>query len=320
MHEKHNSTERKIKIISEFDENRVDTLIESKVSELSRSRIHKLILEGLVTVNGKKVKKSRKINAGDSIEIIIEDQHIDIKKSNIAVDVILEDENIIIINKPSNMSSHCSQSNMENTVVNSLLGMGKSLFNAGDPLRPGVVHRLDKNTTGAMVLAKNAESYFDLIDQFSNRYANKIYIAIVSGKPKDTGIISENIARSNIDRKKFHVSENGKEAISIYKLIKFDRKLNISLVMVKILTGRTHQIRVHMAHIKHPILGDDVYGSKKVNNKLDHHEQLLHALKIEFKCQNKQYKVIAELQDKFKKLLNSTELSIGFNDLIDFNV
>ena len=220
--------------------------------------------------------------SGDEIEIEIpEPKEINLKPQNIPLDVIYEDNDIIVINKPKGMVVHPANGNPDGTVVNAVMALCKdSLSGIGGEVRPGIVHRLDKNTSGIMIIAKNDKAHINLSEQLKNHEVKKTYIALVRG------IINENeatinmpISRSKNDRKKMAVSRDGKNAITHFKVLgRYKNKY--TLLKVNIETGRTHQIRVHLSHIGHPVIGDDVYSNGK--NEWGISGQCLHAWKIEF--------------------------------------
>ena len=273
---------KKIKVNDEFEGKRIDVYISSVDTQLSRTMIQKLIQEKNIKVNGKIVKAPYKVVLGDEIEMEIpEPKEINLKPQNIPLDVIYEDNDIIVINKPKGMVVHPANGNPDGTVVNAVMALCKdSLSGIGGEVRPGIVHRLDKNTSGIMIIAKNDKAHINLSEQLKNHEVKKTYIALVRG------IINENeatidmpISRSKNDRKKMSVNRDGKNAITHFKVLG-RYKDKYTLLKVNIETGRTHQIRVHLAHIGHPVIGDDVYSNGK--NEWGISGQCLHAWKIEF--------------------------------------
>ena len=274
---------KKIKVNDEFEGKRIDAYISSVDTQLSRTMIQKLIQEKNIKVNGRIVKASYKVVSGDEIEMEIpEPKEINLKPQNIPLDVIYEDNDIIVINKPKGMVVHPANGNPDGTVVNAVMALCKdSLSGIGGEVRPGIVHRLDKNTSGIMIIAKNDKAHINLSEQLKNHEVKKTYIALVRG------IINENeatinmpISRSKNDRKKMAVNRDGKNAITHFKVLgRYKNKY--TLLKVNIETGRTHQIRVHLSHIGHPVIGDDVYSNGK--NEWGISGQCLHAWKIEFK-------------------------------------
>ncbi|MCP2240824.1 RluA family pseudouridine synthase [Thermoanaerobacterium thermosaccharolyticum] len=254
----------RINIIAEKDDvdKRIDSFLASEL-DYTRSYLKKLILDGLVKVNGLLIKPNYKLKEGDSVDVNIpEAEEIDLRPENIPLDIIYEDDDIIVINKPQGMVVHPAPGNYGGTLVNALLYHCKNLSGINGELRPGIVHRLDKDTSGVMVVAKNDKAHLDLSNQIKERTILKKYIAIVEGVIKDDeGSIEAPIGRDHVERKKMAVTEDGRYALTLYKVL--ERYKNNSLIEATIKTGRTHQIRVHMSYIGHPIVGDEVYGYKK---------------------------------------------------------
>lgn len=241
---------------------RLDTFLSLQV-DLTRSHIQKLIREGLIRVNGNTEKPGFKVRANDRVELIIKDVPRDVLiPENIPLDIVREDDYIIIVNKPPGMVVYPAAGNRNGTLMNALAYRSDSLCSIGAPLRPGVVHRLDKDTSGLIVIAKENRAYYRLVEQFREREIEKQYLALVYGNLKDaSGEIVTMIGRSASDRKKMSTrTRRGKEAITHFTVVK--RFNAATLVKVKILTGRTHQIRVHFASTGHPVLGDRTYGKK----------------------------------------------------------
>ena len=258
---------------------RCDVFLSEKISNLSRTSIQKLIKEKFVFVNGKNIKPNIILNIGDEISVSIpEKKETKLVAEEIDLDIIYEDDYIIIINKPRNMVVHPAAGNEEHTLVNALLNHCKlSMINSE---RPGIVHRLDKDTTGLIICAKDDETHLKLVDMFSKRDISKKYLAICNGSfSKESGFIDKTIGRDEKDRKKMSVkSKSGKEALTEYNIL--TSNLKYSLVDVTLHTGRTHQIRVHFSSINHPIVGDDTYGNK--NEKIKAKGQMLHSYYLEF--------------------------------------
>lgn len=254
----------RINIIAEKDDvdKRIDSFLASEL-DYTRSYLKKLILDGLVKVNGSSIKPNYKLKEGDSVDVNIpKAKEIDLRPENIPLDIIYEDDDIIVINKPQGMVVHPAPGNYNGTLVNALLYHCKNLSGINGELRPGIVHRLDKDTSGVMVVAKNDKAHLDLSNQIKERTILKKYIAIVEGVIKDDeGSIEVPIGRDHVERKKMAVTEYGRYALTLYKVL--ERYKNNSLIEATIKTGRTHQIRVHMSYIGHPIVGDEVYGYKK---------------------------------------------------------
>ncbi|VAX15139.1 Ribosomal large subunit pseudouridine synthase D [hydrothermal vent metagenome] len=259
---------------------RVDVFVASQTSGLSRSRIQKLLTLGHIKVNGKTARASRKLKSGDEVSVTVpEPEPLDMAAEKIALDIVYEDDHIIVINKEAGMVVHPSAGHRSGSLVNALLGHGSKLSGIGGVARPGIVHRLDKETSGLMVVAKSDAAHQSLSDQLKDRSLTRVYIAVVRGTPKRyQGIIETNIGRHKIHRKKMAVlKEGGKKAVTSYKVI--EPLKGGSLVEVKLGTGRTHQIRVHLKSIHCPVMGDKTYGPKNVKSYLIG-RQALHAWKL----------------------------------------
>ncbi len=267
---------------------RLDSFISLKTCGLSRSYVQKLIRQGLVAVNTKIEKVSYKVKKGDCIDLIIPDEPENILiPEDIPLDVIYEDEYIIVINKPSQTVVHPAAGHKSGTLINALLFKCGKLASIGAPLRPGVVHRLDKDTSGIIVVAKDDAAYLNLCKQFRERKVEKYYLALLYGSlRKDRGEISAAIGRAVSDRKKMSTkTRKGREAVTQFEVLK--RFKTATMVKVRIITGRTHQIRVHFSASGHPVLGDKTYGKKTNINfaqKIIHfNRQMLHAYCLKFK-------------------------------------
>ncbi|EMT38867.1 23S rRNA pseudouridine1911/1915/1917 synthase [Thermoanaerobacter thermohydrosulfuricus] len=258
---------------------RIDVFLAAEL-DYTRSYIKKLIVDGLVFVNGKTVKPSYKVKENDEVVVNIpEVEKIDVMPENIPLDILYEDDDIIVISKPQGMVVHPAPGNYSGTLVNALLYHCKNLSGINGILRPGIVHRLDKDTSGVMVVAKNDKAHISLSNQIKERSVFKKYVAIVEGVIKDeAGEIEAPIGRHPVDRKKMAVIEDGRYALTLYKVL--ERFKENTLVEAVIKTGRTHQIRVHMAYIGHPVVGDPVYGFKKQKFKLE--GQALHSRVLGF--------------------------------------
>ena len=245
---------------------RIDTFLTNCIENATRSKVQRSIEAKLVTVNGAVVKANYKIKPHDIIEAVqpIAPRPEDVEPEEIPLDIIFEDEFLLIVNKPAGMVAHPAYANYTGTLVNALLHHTKSLSNINEPGRPGIVHRLDKDTSGLLVVAKDDWVHAKLAEQFSKHTAEREYNAICWGRfDNNEGTIETNIARSKRDRKKFTVSDTeGKHAITTYKVIEeFEFTSFIKLVLK---TGRTHQIRVHLSGIGKPVFGDPTYGGKQV--------------------------------------------------------
>lgn len=297
--------EIEITVENNYEGMRLDKYISKIKKDISRNQIQSLIDKKLVEVNGIQEKKSYKIKTGDEIIIYKEEPRVlDLPKKEMDLDIIYEDEDIILINKPVGLIVHPVKGNRTDTLVNALLAHTEKLGNINGTLRPGIVHRLDKNTSGAILVAKNQNSLNDLQKQFKERKTKKIYRTILKGTlPYNSGTIDAPIGRNPKNRTKMAVvKENSKKAITEFKVIK--RYKEYTYVEVGLKTGRTHQIRVHFAHLGFPIIGDQKYGLKEVNLELKH--QLLHAYKLGFyHPQNKEWvEYKADLPESFKNILN----------------
>ena len=273
-------------IVKEEEKIRLDAYISNKMPDLSRMAVKRLLEEDKIKVNGEKAKASNKISKGDKIEIQIDEpKDIKIEAQDIPIDIVYEDEDIIVVNKPKGLVVHPANGNPDGTLVNAIMAICKeSLSGIGGELRPGIVHRLDKDTSGLLIVAKNDKAHINMSEMIKNREVKKTYIALVRGNiPEDSATINMPIGRSTKDRKKMAVKKDGKEAITHFKVIGryTTNKGSYTLLEIKIDTGRTHQIRVHLAEIGYPVIGDEVYSNGK--NEFGVHGQCLHAKKLEFK-------------------------------------
>ena len=287
---------------------RLDSYLANKKKELSRTMIKKLIDDGNVLVNGKKQKISYKVEKNDEIILTIpEAKEINLKAQDIPIDIIYEDNDIIVVNKPKGMVVHPAIGNTDGTLVNAIMNICKdSLSGIGGEIRPGIVHRLDKDTSGLLIVAKNDEAHIKVSEEIKNREVTKIYIALVRGVVKENeATIDMPIGRSTKDRKKMAVNKNGKNAITHFTVLK--RYSKYTLLRIKIDTGRTHQIRVHMAEIGHPVVGDYVYSNGK--NEFGVEGQMLHSQKLEFKhpITKKEMKLEADLPEYFKQIIQKLD-------------
>ena len=261
-------SEKKIRIVlpEGKKKERIDVYLANSVENASRSRIQKLIKANLVTVDNKIVKANYSLSPGEVIELTIPitPRPEDTEPEDIPLNIIYEDDYLLIVNKPPGMVAHPSLGNYSGTLVNALLHHTKKLSALNEPGRPGIVHRIDKDTSGLLLIAKDEWTHAQLARQFANHSIDREYWAVCWGIFKNSeGEIIGNITRSNKDRKLFTVSKTeGKFAHTFYKVI--EEFEFASLVKLKLKTGRTHQIRVHMAHIKHPIFGDPSYGGRKI--------------------------------------------------------
>lgn len=287
---------------------RIDAYIAAIDSGLSRTTIKKLIDDNVVTVNGNPTKNSYKVKDGDIIEYSVpEIKNVDIVAQDIPIDIVYEDNDIIVVNKPKGLVVHPANGNWDGTLVNAIMAKCKdSLSGIGGEIRPGIVHRLDKDTSGLLIIAKNDKAHLNLSEQIKNREVKKIYYALVRGVvPENDATINMPIARSTKDRKKMAVDKSGKEAITHFKVLRrFDK---YTLLEVKIDTGRTHQIRVHLSEIGYPVIGDEVYSNGK--NEFGIHGQLLHARSLDFKHPTTGEKIhlMAEVPEEFANVIKKLE-------------
>lgn len=287
---------------------RLDAYLSLKNEKISRTMVQKLIEEGNILVNGKNPKASYKVSEGDKITLEeIEPKEISLKAQDIAVDIIYEDKDIIVVNKPKGLVVHPANGNPDGTLVNAIMAICKgSLSGIGGEIRPGIVHRLDKDTSGILIIAKNDEAHINLSEQIKNREVKKTYIALVRGFVKENeATINMPIGRSPKDRKKMAVVKNGKNAITHIKVL--ERFNNYTLLQVNIETGRTHQIRVHLSEIGYPIVGDYTYSNGK--NEFGIVGQCLHAKSLKFRhpITNKEMYLEAELPQYFKEVIKKLE-------------
>lgn len=294
----------KIVVKDNNQKKRLDIYIADEIEELSRTTVQRLIDEEKILVNGKKQKSSYKPEVGDEINIDIPEAHEAILKAqDIPVPVVYEDNDIIVVNKPKGMVVHPANGNPDGTLVNAILAICKdSLSGIGGEIRPGIVHRLDKDTSGLLIVAKNDVAHIKMSKQIQDREVIKKYIALVKGVvAENEATIDLPIARSTKDRKKMAVDPKGKNAVTHFKVLK--RYDKYTLLELKIDTGRTHQIRVHMSYIGHPVVGDGVYSSGK--NEFNVEGQMLHARYLEFRhpITGKELRLEAPIPEYFEEIL-----------------
>ncbi len=269
----------KLHIDNEFVGIRLDKVIATLLPDKTRNNILKLIEDGNILVNGKTIKPSQKAQLNDEIEINEpEPKSLDLEAENLNLDIVYEDSDVAVINKPKGMVVHPGAGVNSGTLVNGLLYEMDDLSEINGVIRPGIVHRIDKDTTGLLMIAKNDKASLSLTEQLKRHECNRIYYALVYGEfQENKGRINVPIARSKEDRKKMAVDKDGKEAITNFKVLR--RFKGFTLLELKLETGRTHQIRCHMEYIGHPLVGDKIYGRRKVIGDLG---QFLHAKKIGF--------------------------------------
>ena len=292
-------------LADENDENlRLDAYLSNLIKDISRSKIQNEIKNGNVLVNGQAKKNSQKIHEGDVIEFEPQImQSVKIEPQNIPLDIIWEDENMLVVNKPSGMLTHPTTIERENTLVNALLyKFGENLSDINGEFRRGILHRLDRNTSGLLMIAKNNFAHENLANQIKNKTALRSYLAVIKGSIKDEkGVINLPIGRHPTQPHKMAVVENGKPSITEYKII--ERFKNSTFIELTLKTGRTHQIRVHMSHFRTPVFNDTLYGAKA--EKVKTQEQVLQAYKLEFTKPNSDeiIKLQIEPDEKIQKVL-----------------
>lgn len=298
--------ELRVSVEQEYEGERLDKFLSLLIKETSRSAIQRLIENGMVTVNGKDVSKNYRVSADDEVLMQTgELKPLDAEPENIPLDIIYEDNDLLVVNKPRGMVVHPAPGNYSGTLVNALLYHCKdSLSGINGVLRPGIVHRIDKDTSGLLIVAKNDIAHLGLAEQIKEHSFTREYNAVVCGKMKnETDIVNAPIGRNPNDRKKMCVTEqNSKSAVTHYNVIKeYNGYSHLSL---RLETGRTHQIRVHMAYLGHPVAGDPVYGNDKKSAFL--HGQCLHAIKIGFihPVSGEYLEFTTDLPDYFKDFLN----------------
>ena len=295
---------KEYKINDELVNIRLDKAVSIKDTTLSRMAVQRLIEEENILVNNKKAKASYKLCLNDIITINKEEpKKVEIKAENIPLDIVYEDNSILVVNKQKGLVVHPGNGNPDGTLVNAVMAKCQdSLSGIGGEIRPGIVHRIDKDTSGLLIIAKNDKSHINISDQLKNHEVKKTYIALVRGVIKENqATIDMPIARSTKDRTKMAVSKKGKNAITHIKVL--ERFKNYTLVEVNIETGRTHQIRVHLAQIGYPIVGDYVYSNGK--NPFGVEGQMLHSMQLEFNHPDTSQNMIlkADLPEYFKKVL-----------------
>ena len=288
---------------------RIDRFLTDNIPEITRSAVQKIIDEANVTVNGEVVSKNYKCRVGDNVDVTVPDaKPLEAVGQNIPIDVVYEDEHLLVVNKPKGMVVHPANGNPDGTLVNALLyHCGDSLSGINGVIRPGIVHRIDKDTSGLLIVAKSDKAHIGLAQQIKEHSFSRAYEAVVYGNIKeDSGTVCQPIGRDTKDRKRMAVTmKNSKPATTHYEVIK--RYGDFTHVRCVLETGRTHQIRVHMAFLGHPVAGDAVYGPRKVITRLN--GQCLHAKHIGFvhPITNEYLEFESELPEYFTSFLNYLE-------------
>ena len=296
----------KIKIVipEDNDGDRLDTAVSDNLTDISRARCQKLIKDGAVWLNGKIEKASKTVREGDIAEVLIPElKPVELLPQDIPLDIVWQDENMAVINKQQGLTVHPANGVYTDTLVNALLYHIKDLSGINGDIRPGIVHRLDKDTSGLMVVAKNDVAHRSLAEQISTKTCRRIYYALVEGVVKnDTGFVEKPIGRSKSDRKKMGIVPDGKYAKTFYTVVeRFEKN---TLMKFELTTGRTHQIRVHTQYLGHPVVGDKTYGYK--NQRFDLAGQLLHSKEIKFvhPTSGEQMHFECDLPDYFANVLS----------------
>ncbi len=283
---------------------RLDKYISENTEDISRSYVQTLSKNGHVSSNGKKLDKNYRIKGNEIIEIELPEPQIqEVSAENITLDIVYEDENLLVVNKPQGMVVHPAPGNYSGTLVNALLyHCHDSLSAINGVIRPGIVHRIDKETSGLLVVAKDNKTHTALAEQIKSKKALRSYFALVNGKVKKDGTVNAPIARHPKDRKRMAVVAGGREAVTHYRVVEEFGEYTLLECILE--TGRTHQIRVHMAHIGHSIVGDKTYGIKKEKFKLE--GQLLHAKTLGFDhpVTGEEMKFTSDIPDYFENVLD----------------
>lgn len=294
--------DNQIEVIIKEETGRIDKALNDRLADYSRSQIQQWIKEQHVSIDGKVVKANYKVNAGDKILIEIpEPEELDLVPENLDLEIVYEDEDVVIVNKPQGMVVHPSAGHPNGTLVNGLLYQIKNLSTINDVVRPGIVHRIDKDTSGLLMVAKNDRAHEALAKQLKDKTSLRKYVALVHGEiPHEKGRIEAPIGRSKVNRKMQAVIEDGKPAVTHFEVLK--RFEGFTLIELQLETGRTHQIRVHMQYIGYPVAGDPLYGPKKT---LKGNGQFLHAKLLGFEHPTTGEMMVFEapLPEIFKKTL-----------------
>lgn len=293
-----------IKVVIEAEKGRVDKVLVERLKDYSRSQIQAWLKEDAVTINGEIIKANRKVTAGDEIVIAIpEPITLDLVPEKIPLEIVYEDDDLAVINKPQGMVVHPSAGHPNGTLVNALLYHLENLSTINDVIRPGIVHRIDKDTSGLLMVAKNDKAHESLAKQLKDKTSLRKYVALVHGNiSHEKGTINAPIGRSKVNRKMQAVMADGKPAVTHFNVL--ERFEQFTLVELQLETGRTHQIRVHMQYIGFPLAGDPVYGPRKT---LPGNGQYLHAKLLGFihPSTNEEMIFEAEMPENFRKTLES---------------
>ena len=295
-------------VTTEDKDIRIDKYISSKLENISRVAVQRMIENGDILVNGKVVRTSYKIQESDKIEITLEEpKEAHLKPEDIPLDIVYEDNDILVVNKQKGLVVHPGNGNPNGTLVNAIMAHCKdSLSGIGGEIRPGIVHRIDKDTSGLLIIAKNDKAHINLSEQIKNHEVKKTYLALVRGRIKEQeATIDMPIARDEKNRIKMAVDKNGKSAITHFKVLK--KYENYTFLEVNIETGRTHQIRVHLSKIGFPLVGDSVYSNGK--NPFGVQGQMLHSYRLEFKhpVTGETLKLEAKLPKYFQDVLDKLD-------------
>ena len=299
-------------IVSENDAKlRLDHFLAKRLPQYSRTRLQQLIRSGFVRLNGASTRPRQIVRAGDKIDVRESPvEQIETRPQRIPLDILFEDDDLIVINKPAGLTVHPGAGQREHTLVNALLSHCTTLSGIGGKERPGIVHRLDKETSGCLVVAKNDLIHRELSRQFAERTVEKIYLALVAGKlRKPAGVMEERIGRHPVHRQRMSVTtKRGRTAKTEYRVVRSNEEA--SLIECRLHSGRTHQVRVHLHHLGHPVLGDKVYGARLVKN---FPRQMLHAWKLGFRHpQTGEWKQFqASVPDDFKEAVARTDLQMA---------
>ncbi|WP_314580948.1 RluA family pseudouridine synthase [Enterococcus gilvus] len=298
--------DNQIEVIVKEEKGRIDKVLNERLTDYSRSQIQQWIKEQHVSIDGKVIKANYKVSAGDHVLIEIPvPETLDLVPENMNLEIVYEDEDVVVVNKPQGMVVHPSAGHPNGTLVNGLLYQIKNLSTINDVVRPGIVHRIDKDTSGLLMVAKNDRAHESLAQQLKDKTSLRKYVALVHGEiPHEKGRIEAPIGRSKVNRKMQAVIEGGKSAVTHFEVLK--RFEGYTLIELQLETGRTHQIRVHMNYIGYPVAGDPLYGPKKT---LKGNGQFLHAKFLGFEHPTTGEKMVFEapLPEIFKKTLKQLQ-------------